>query len=209
MTVGIYAAVILGAFLAGAVPFSWVLGKIAGYDLRACGSGNPGAANLYRTAGPAWGISGLALDIVKGAVPVLVVRTLFPWLIAGGVVVAAAAVAGHMWTPLLGFRGGKGVATAAGAFLALSPFTILLAIGAFVAVVAVTRYISLGSMVAALVAFAASVAVPLLVGRPVDPYFVALCGIAAAAIVAAHRKNIKRLWAGTEGKFGARRQDES
>ncbi|UCH79578.1 MAG: glycerol-3-phosphate 1-O-acyltransferase PlsY [Candidatus Coatesbacteria bacterium] len=203
-----YAAVILGAFLAGAVPFSWILGKIAGCDLRACGSGNPGAANLYRTAGPAWGISGLALDVVKGALSVLAARVLFPELTAGVVVAAAAAVAGHMWTPFLGFRGGKGVATAAGAFLALSPFTIMIAFGSFIAVVAATRYISLGSMVAALVAFAASIAVPLIAGRPVDPYFVGLCGVAATAIVAAHRKNIKRLLTGTEGKFGTRRRDE-
>jgi len=199
----------VGAFLAGAVPFSWVLGKIAGYDLRACGSGNPGAANLYRTAGPAWGITGLALDFAKGALAVLVVRIFFPALLAGGVVAAAAAVAGHMWSPFLRFRGGKGVATAAGGLLAISPLTVLLAVAAFVAVVAITRYISLGSMVAALVAFAASVAVPLLAGRPVDPYFAALCGVAAAAIVAAHRKNIKRLWAGTEGKFGTRRKNGS
>lgn len=199
----------VGAFLAGGIPFSWLLGKVAGFDLRREGSGNPGATNLYRTAGPAWGITGLVLDVAKGFLPVLAVRWLFPDLGAGAIVAAAAAIAGHIWTPYLGFRGGKGVATATGAFLALNPIILLIAVGAFAIVVAVTRYVSLGSMIGAVVAFVASFVLPLLAGRPVDLYFVAFCAVCAASIIASHRKNIGRLIAGTEGKFGSRAKDDN
>jgi glycerol-3-phosphate acyltransferase PlsY len=199
----------VGAFLAGGIPFSWLLGKAAGFDLRREGSGNPGATNLYRTAGPAWGITGLVLDVAKGFLPVLAVRWLFPELGAGAIVAAAAAIAGHIWTPYLGFRGGKGVATATGAFLALNPLILLIAVGAFAVILAVTRYVSLGSMIGAVVAFVASFVLPPLAGRPVDPYFAAFCGVCAVSIIVAHRKNIGRLIAGTEGKFGSRARNDN
>jgi glycerol-3-phosphate acyltransferase PlsY len=130
-------------------------------------------------------------------------------LAAGAIVAAAAAIAGHIWTPYLGFRGGKGVATATGAFLALNPIILLIAVGAFAVILAVTRYVSLGSMIGAVVAFVASFALPLLAGRPVDPYFVAFCAVCAVSIIASHRKNIGRLIAGTEGKFGSRAKNDS
>jgi len=199
----------IGSFLAGGIPYSWLLGKIAGFDLRREGSGNPGATNLYRTAGAAWGITGLVLDVAKGFLPVLAARWLFPGLGVGAVLAAAAAIAGHIWTPYLGFRGGKGVATATGAFLAINPLVLLIAVAAFAVIVVATRYVSLGSMTGAVVAFGASLGLPLLAGRPADPYFVAFCGVCAVSIIAAHRKNIGRLIAGTEGKFGARRKDDS
>lgn len=199
----------IGSFLTGGIPFSWLLAKIAGFDLRRVGSGNPGATNLYRTAGAAWGITGLLLDVAKGVFPVLAARWLFPELGAGAIVAAAAAIAGHIWTPYLGFRGGKGVATAAGAFLAINPLIVLIAVGVFAVIVAATRYVSLGSMGGAVVVFGASFALPLLAGRPVDPYFVAFCGVCAVSIIVAHRKNISRLIVGTEGKLGARRKDDS
>jgi glycerol-3-phosphate acyltransferase PlsY len=201
--------VAIGAFLAGGIPFSWLLGKVAGFDLRREGSGNPGATNLYRTAGPAWGITGLLLDVAKGFLPVLAARWLFPEVEAAAIVAAAAAIAGHIWTPYLGFRGGKGVATATGAFLAINPLVLLIAVGAFAIVVAATRYVSLGSMIGAVVAFVVSFWLPLLEGRPVDPYFVAFCGVCAASIIVAHRKNIGRLISGTEGKFGARAKNDT
>jgi glycerol-3-phosphate acyltransferase PlsY len=199
----------IGSFLAGGVPFSWLLGRIAGFDLRREGSGNPGATNLYRTAGAAWGITGLLLDVAKGVLPVLAARWLFPGLEMAAVVAAAAAIAGHIWTPYLGFRGGKGVATATGAFLALNPLVLVIALAGFAVVVAITRYVSVGSMTGAVVAFGASFIVPLLAGRAVDLYFVAFCGACALSIIVAHRKNIARLVAGTETKFGARFKNDS
>ncbi len=207
MEVFTYLSAALASFLVGAIPFSWLLGKLAGFDLRAVGSGNPGANNLYRAAGWRWGLPALLLDVGKGFLPVVLVRCFFPDLVAAAVVAAGAAIAGHMWTPFLGFRGGKGVATAAGAFLALSPLLILITFAVFVAIVAATRYVSLGSIVAACVVFVGSFALPLLTGRPVDPYFVALCGVFAAAIIVAHRENISRLLAGTERKLGAGAKD--
>jgi glycerol-3-phosphate acyltransferase PlsY len=207
MEVVTYLAVAAASFLVGAIPFSWLLGKLAGLDLRGLGSGNPGATNLYRAAGWRWALPALLLDVAKGFLPVVLVSWFLSGLVAAAVVAAGAAIAGHMWTPYLGFRGGKGVATAAGAFLALSPLLILITFAVFVAVVAATRYVSLGSVVAACVAFVGSFALPLSSGQPVDPYFVVLCGVCAAAIIVAHRRNISRLLAGTERKMGKGKED--
>jgi glycerol-3-phosphate acyltransferase PlsY len=149
----------------------------------------------------------LLLDVGKGFLPVVLVSWLFPGLVAVAAVSAGAAIAGHIWTPYLGFRGGKGVATAAGAFLALNPLLILITFAVFVAIVAATRYVSLGSVIAACVAFVGSFALPLSTGRPVDRYFVALCGVCLVAIVVGHRGNISRLLAGTERKMGAGKRD--
>ncbi len=207
MEVIIYLAVAVASFLVGAIPFSWLLGKLAGFDLRGMGSGNPGATNLYRAAGWRWALPALLLDLAKGFLPVVLVSWFFSGLVAAAVLAAGAAIAGHMWTPYLGFRGGKGVATAAGAFLALNPLLILITFAVFVAIVAATRYVSFGSVVAACVAFVGSFALPLSTGRPVDPYFVVLCGVCAAAIIVAHRRNISRLLAGTERKMGTGKED--
>jgi glycerol-3-phosphate acyltransferase PlsY len=185
-----YAGITLIAFLLGALPFSWFLGKMAGVDLRRIGSGNPGATNLYRAAGARWGIPGLLLDVAKGAAPVAATQWFFPGLTGAATLAAAAAISGHIWTPFLGFRGGKGVATAAGAI-----------------VVVLTRYVSLGSVLAAITVFIASFAAPILNRRTLDPYFVVFCGVCAAAIVFSHRKNISRLLAGTENKLGKRKKD--
>jgi glycerol-3-phosphate acyltransferase PlsY len=202
-----YAGITLIAFLLGALPFTWFLGKMAGVDLRRIGSGNPGATNLYRAAGARWGIPGLLLDVAKGAAPVAATQWFFPGLTGAATLAAAAAISGHIWTPFLGFRGGKGVATAAGAFLALNPLFVLVAFAVFVIVVVLTRYVSLGSVLAAITVFIASFAAPILNRRTLDPYFVVFCGVCAAAIVFSHRKNISRLLAGTENKLGKRKKD--
>ncbi len=207
MKVFIYVGIVAASFLIGALPFSWVLGRIAGIDLRRVGSGNPGATNLYRAAGARWGVPGLLLDVAKGAVPAAAVLWLFPHLTAGAILAGAAAISGHIWTPFLAFRGGKGVATAAGAFLALNPVLILIALAVFFVVVAATRYVSLGSLSAAVAALVGSFTLPLAAGRPVDPFFVIFCGVCAAAIVYSHRKNISRLLASTESKLGERKRD--
>ncbi len=145
----------------------------------------------------------MLLDMAKGFAPVFLAQWLFPGAHAIGILAATAAVAGHIWTPFLGFRGGKGVATAAGAFLGLAPLLLAIGLGVFIVVTAVGRYVSLGSVVAALTAFAASFALPLLGGRPVDWLFAAFCGASAAGIIFAHRRNIARLFAGTESKLGS------
>jgi glycerol-3-phosphate acyltransferase PlsY len=208
MEVLIYLSIAAASFLIGGLPFSWFLGKAAGVDLRRVGSGNPGATNLLRNAGAKWGIPGLLLDAAKGVAPVALAQWLFPDLAAAGVLAAAAAISGHIWTPFLGFRGGKGVATAAGAFLALNPLLILIAFVVFLIILAITRYVSLGSITAAALAFVGSFAVPLILRRPIDPYFVVFCGVCSAVIIFAHRKNITRMLAGKESKLGVRKKDD-
>jgi len=198
-----YIVVAGAAFAIGSIPFSWLLGRYgAGIDLLKTGSGNPGATNLYRSAGWKWGIPALVLDAAKGFIPVLISRILFPETAAADIVAATAAIAGHVWTPFLAFKGGKGVATAAGAFLALNPWLVLIAVVVFVATVAITRYVSIGSITGALVAFAGSLLLPLILGKPVRVAFVFFCGICAAVIVFAHRKNIQRFYKGEESKWG-------
>jgi glycerol-3-phosphate acyltransferase PlsY len=141
----------LGAFLSGSIPFGLILVKMAGKgDVRAQGSGNIGATNVLRTGGTVLGLATLALDLLKGLVPVLLARLAgaSPFLLSA---VVLAAVLGHMYTPWLHFKGGKGVATALGAILAYHPAMVVPALGTFLILVLVFRYVSLGSVAAALV----------------------------------------------------------
>ncbi len=192
-------------YLSGALPWGLWLGRaFRGVDVRTLGSRNLGATNVYRSLGPALGIATLALDIAKGALPVALVPGLavargFP----GGrewcaVAVAAAAVAGHMWTCFAGFRGGKGVATTVGVLLALAP----LAFGAFavvfLATVALTRYVSLGSVLGSL-AFTGALAWGAGGGWR-SPTF-AVGALLALLVLVRHRENLVRLRRGTERRF--------
>src|SRR5215212_8865729 len=141
---------LLLGYLAGSVPFAFLLARRAGIDVRVAGSGNVGAANVCRTTGAWRGVTVMALDAAKGAAAVSVV-----YLAAGGASLAAltgaAAVVGHIYPVWLRFRGGKGVAVAAGVFGILSPAATGLAAALFVVIVWMTRYVSLGSMAATIV----------------------------------------------------------
>ena len=187
---------IICAYLLGSVPTGLLLAKAAGVDIRATGSGNIGATNVYRTLGRTVGVLTLVGDCLKGLVPVLVAR----WLGASDLVVAAvglAAFLGHVYTVFLGFKGGKGVATALGVFLGVAPFAVLAALAVFVAVVWKWRYISLGSIVAAAL-------IPLLVALITGkPLIVAMSLLIALLVVYKHKENIARLRAGTESRFKA------
>ena len=190
---------LLLAYLAGAIPTSFLVARLAGKDLRAFGSRNLGATNLYRMLGLKAAVPVGLFDVAKGTVPVLLaVRGGGPawWPYAIGV----AAVLGHVFSPFVGFKGGKGVATAAGVFLALAPGS--LGVGAVIwgGVVYASGYVSLGSMLAA-AAFAVSV--PLLYPGRTE---LLLAGIAVCVfVVFTHRANIRRLRAGTEARFGHHR----
>lgn len=195
------------AFACGALPWGLWIGRwFRGVDVRAAGSGNLGATNVYRTLGPALGILTLALDILKGAIPVWLTPLLPPepaprldeWtrLLAG-----AAAVAGHVWTPLAGFKGGKGVATTVGVLLALSPPAFGVFVAVFVLAVGITRFISLGSILGSL-AFAATLGI-VAPGGVRSPTFV-FGALIAALVIARHRENIARLAGGTERRFSFR-----
>jgi glycerol-3-phosphate acyltransferase PlsY len=186
---------ILLGYLAGSVPFAFLLARPAGIDVRIAGSGNVGAANVLRTAGTRRAILVMTLDIAKGA---LAVAVALMWNAGAptAAVTGAAAVVGHIYPVWLRFKGGKGVAVAAGVFAVLTPLPTVLACGLFVGIVGATRYISLGSV-------AATLALPpaaWLTGAPAA--VVATAAATAGLIVFRHRANIRRLLTGTEHRMG-------
>ena len=185
-------------YLIAAIPTGIVLAKVMGYDdVRGKGSGNIGATNVYRVAGKLPGILTLVGDILKGLLPLLACKTwLEPTPTQLGVA-SAIAIVGHCYPVYLKFKGGKGVATALGIFLVLSPMAVLGAAIVFIAAVAISRFISLGSVMAA-------VAAPLLTlvfGHPREIFLSSL--FIGALIVWRHRSNIKRLLDGSENRFKA------
>jgi len=190
------AAVTLG-YLAGSIPFAFLVARRHGVDLRRSGSGNVGATNVLRTSGVSLAMTAMVLDAVKGAVAVLVAQRLTEGP-ATPVAAGLAAIIGHIYPVWLQFRGGKGVATAAGVFGVLLPLALAAATGVFVLAVFVSRYISVGSVAGALTL--ATVAVI------DDPPTAVVAGaiVAALVIVHRHRGNLARLVAGTERRIGQR-----
>ncbi|MGN1038564.1 MAG: glycerol-3-phosphate 1-O-acyltransferase PlsY [Mailhella sp.] len=194
MTTFLFLCLIALAFFLGAIPFGLVIAKtFKGIDPRKAGSGNIGSTNVARLCGLPWGIFTLFCDIMKGLLPVLLAVCVLssPSMQS---TVALAAVIGHIKSPFLGFKGGKGVATTIGALIPLAFWPLLCAVLCCVAVIAVTRYVSLGSMVmaASLIVFYA------VFGRfDLEPLAIVLC----VMIVWAHRANIGRLLRGEESKF--------
>ena len=199
------ALALLGAYLLGSTPTSFLVSRfVAGIDLRQHGSKNLGATNVYRVLGLKYAIPVALLDIAKGTVAVLGLAPLagegrsIPLLVGG------AAVLGHVYTVFMRFRGGKGVATAAGVLAAVAPGPVAVSLALWLVVVFASGYVSLGSISAA-VAF--PIATRILV--PEDPYTLAAGITLGALIVYTHRGNIRRLMAGTESRFGHRRKREA
>ena len=188
---------VLAAYLMGSIPFAQLLSKRRGVDLRRVGSGNVGASNVLRTLGVRPAVLAMMLDAVKGTVAVLVAQRLTNG-VAAPVMAGLASMIGHVYPVWLRFRGGKGVATAAGAFAVLAPVAAAVAAGAFLLTVALTRFISVGSMVAALTLAAWAIA-------SVAPTIVGIgAAIGAALVLIGHRANVVRLVAGTERRVGQR-----
>lgn len=188
------------AFAIGGIPFSHLIARLRGIDLRSVGSGNVGATNLARALGYGAGALGLLLDGAKGGAAVLMARSVLGDGATPSIQAAAGAlaVAGHAFTPLLRFRGGKGVATGAGAFAVLAPRATLAAVAVFAIVVAISRVVSLASVLAALTL---PVAAHFLgAQRPVT----AAAAAVAALVIVRHRDNLVRLLRGTEHRLGAR-----
>ena len=185
-------------YLVGTIPFALLLARgAAGTDVRRVGSGNVGAANVFRTTRTSVALAVMALDIAKGCAVVLFAERMGAGE-AARVATGFAAVAGHIYPVWLKFRGGKGVATACGVFGVLSPVATVVAASAFVAVVCVTRYVSLGSMVA-------TVLLPPLAYLTEAPGPVTIGALAVATlIVYRHRSNLAQLQAGTEWRLGQR-----
>ena len=192
------AAILVGAgYLLGSLSFAVLLVRRAtGTDIRTEGSGNAGATNVLRSHGKGLALAVAALDVAKGAAAVFLVRavTADPRYAAAA---AFAAVLGHVFPVFYGFRGGKGVATAVGAFLALAPLPTLVCVGVFIAVVAATRYVSLGSVLA-------MVLLPPVAGGifHASGPIVAAAAATAVLVVIKHRENLRRLVARTERKLG-------
>lgn len=206
-------ALVLGAYLIGSIPFSFIVARLVTKDdIRRRGSGNVGATNVLRNAGKLPGAIALVLDILKGIGAVMLTRyvlTLAAWPFSYEFhgeplgadtfwigLTAFVAVVGHMFPVWLGFHGGKGVATSTGAFLAVHPTATGFAFLAFLVAVGLTRYISLGSMIAA-------ASMPLIIRFLVRGTFweVVFTTLIAAVVILKHHSNIARLAAGEERKF--------
>ena len=188
---------ILLGYLAGSVPFAYLLARLKGIDVRIAGSGNVGAANVLRTTGPWRGVIVMSLDVAKGIGAVAIAH-----MLAGGTALialtGAAAVVGHIYPVWLRFHGGKGVAVAAGVFTVLSPGATAMAAALFLIIAWITRYISLASI-------AATLALPpaaWIVGAPLSVILVAAG--TATLILFRHRTNWSRLRRGTERRMGVR-----
>ena len=204
---GIVFCWILAAYLVGGIPFGFLIGKMRGVDVRTVGSKNIGATNVFRTVGKKWGVLAFACDVLKGLIPTLLAKqwALDPELPPDGswfpLVVGVMCVVGHMLTPYMKFRGGKGVATAFGMLLGLAPALVGTAFALFAVVFALSHYISLGSISAAVFLMVA-VWFPILgtEGWRNLPQSV-LVTLMAAFVIFKHRANIGRLISGTESKI--------
>ncbi len=202
-------AIAVAAYLLGSIPTGYLLYRIfRRQDIRSFGSGNIGATNVLRAGGKGLGAATFALDVLKGCSAVWLGGYLASlWMPAvplrsAEAFAALCAVLGHMFPIWLKFRGGKGVATGFGVFLAISPWAALAALGVFVIVLALSRYVSVSSIAAA---FSFPVFAWFLVTGPRPPFFFVAGAVVSLLIIVKHHQNIRRLIAGTESRIGARK----
>ncbi len=199
-------ALVAFAYLLGSVPSGWIVMKLyRGQDLRRVGSGNIGAANVFRAGGPGAFATTLAADGLKGVLPVLV-GILFgygpqEWVLA---LIGLAAVVGHNWPIFLGFHGGKGVATSGGVMLVLAPVAVVLSVVTWAVLIRATKIASLSSLVAVGVGFVALLVLHVIgwqAWRPVGWWVIGLGVVLLGLVVVRHRDNISRLARGRELKI--------
>jgi glycerol-3-phosphate acyltransferase PlsY len=192
---------LIASYLLGAVPTSHLVSRLfAKIDLRQHGSGNLGATNLYRVLGWKYAVPVALFDIAKGAIPVLFFAPLVTQSELFAVGCGVAAILGHVFSVFVHFKGGKGVATAAGVMLGLTPLALAVAAAVWAVLVLGTGYVSLGSIAAAAV-------LPLavyLLERPTTSELLWIDAAVAAGVIVLHRRNIERLMRGTESRFGRR-----
>ncbi len=201
MTAALYASCAIVAYLCGSVPTGFLWGRACGIDIRTVGSGNIGATNVMRALGKGPGIAVLLLDALKGFLPVFAAPRLLPALDPSllSITCCVGAIAGHNWTCWLRFKGGKGIATSAGAVLAFLPAPVGCALATWAIVFALSRYVSVASILAALV-----LPVATWWFQP-DRSLLLFTGLLAVVAVVKHRSNIQRLIAGTENRVGKSR----
>jgi acyl phosphate:glycerol-3-phosphate acyltransferase len=194
------AALLAGAYLIGSIPFSYLVARARGVDLRKVGSGNIGGANVWRACGFGPFVVAVALDILKGYLPTLLGLRLFAGSPIAVLLVGIAAILGHTFPIFLRFKGGKAVATSSGVLLALAPLLAALGVIAWAIAFAITRFSSVASLTAAAVEIVAGT-VFYFTGRLPLAYALFIW-LAAAFVIYLHRGNIQRLLAGTENRFG-------
>lgn len=189
--------ILIAAYLIGSIPFSHLIAKSQGVNLRKVGSGNIGATNLGRALGKKYAVLGYILDTAKGAIPVLLAWHVLNVSGLQATLTGLAAILGHIFPIFLGFKGGKGVATGSGVFLVLSPVSVGVALAVWLAIYLSTKYVSLGSIIAAV-----SLAVYQVLRR--EPFSAESWSITVFSIlvlcvvIITHKKNIERLLSGRE-----------
>lgn len=199
-----FIAYFVGAYLIGSIPSGLIAVKLlGGIDPRKVGSGNIGATNVNRTSGKAAGILTLIGDALKGALPVYVVLALTPEIMIASIT-ALAAFLGHLFPIYLKFKGGKGVATALGIMLVISPIAIGISVLVFIVVVLITRYVSIGSICAAI---AMPITLSIIIKDRVDSeYYILLTAVIAVLIILKHHANILRILRNEEHKVGTKKR---
>lgn len=206
---GVAIATLAASYAFGSIPWSFIIGRLKGVDLRKVGSGNLGATNVTRVLGKPFGVLCFFLDFLKGLLPALAAKLLVaPAAGLSGntsdvllIAAVVGAMTGHIWSMFLGFKGGKGVATGAGALAAVDPLAILAALILWVALFKISRYVSLASVVAAVFLPGAAFALSSLGVWPLSPILLALLILACLLTIIKHRSNIARLIDGTENRF--------
>ena len=208
-----FITVAIAGYLLGSIPTGFLVGKAKGVDIRTVGSKNMGATNVFRTLGKGPGIFVLVVDALKGSLAVILARHVAPhffnvpnstdefWnqemaALLGGL----CSILGHNYTCWLGFKGGKGIATSAGVYLALAPLACLIALGAWILAFVLTRYVSIASIVSAIALPTAVICLQKNVALSVVTVAIGLLAIYK------HKANIQRLMAGTENRFNLRKK---
>ena len=206
------AVLIIGSYFLGSIPFGYLAGRLRGIDIRKSGSGNIGATNVVRVLGKRYGYPVFALDVLKGFSAVKISMVMAPgrppeWNSPEifGILAAMSSFLGHLYPPWLEFKGGKGVATSAGALLALAPLATLIGVAIWIIVFWLTRYVSLASMTAA-------IALPIVILvvnwkdlNSIKPLVYCSAGV-AAVVIWRHRSNLARLMRGDEPRFAPKRE---
>jgi glycerol-3-phosphate acyltransferase PlsY len=201
------AVLLVGSYLLGSIPFGYLAGRLVGIDIRQAGSGNVGATNVVRVLGKGYGYPVFALDVLKGFAAVKIAMLMAPggppeWNSPEmfGILAAVSSVLGHLYPPWLKFRGGKGVATSAGALLALTPVATLIGAAIWIIVFWLTRYVSLASITAAIVL---PIVILLVSSRDQNKGKLLVYASACVAVVVIwrHRSNVSRLMRGAEPRF--------
>jgi len=181
-------------YLLGSIPTAYIIGKINNIDIRMFGSGNVGATNVYRILGKKWGILTFSIDFLKGLIPIYIFikNNYEPYIvILAGIFI----VLGHIFTPFLNFKGGKGVATSTGIFMAITPKTLIISLIVFAIIVSISRYVSLATLIATLVFMISSIF------SKIALEFKYMIVIVSIIIYLTHLSNIKRLINGKELKI--------